>query len=84
MREILVGKKTIAKKEYKYSILVQELWQEKKLICEEYGVKIRSELGESAILGITVSLTRIGELTQLLLRNRVTPISLSDVIEDWL
>jgi len=84
MREILVGKKIIAKKEYNYSILVQELWQETRMVCEEYGVCIRGKEEEMAISGITVSADRIRSLAELLLRNRVTPISLPEIVEDWL
>jgi len=84
MREILVEKKIIAKKEYDYSILVQELRQETRLVCEEYGVCIRSKEESASVAGITVSAEKIGLLAELLLRNRVTPVSLSDIVEDWL
>ncbi len=51
---------------------------------ESYGVLVSGEDGETAAVRcITPSAERIEELLAVLLRGRVTPVSLKDVIEDW-
>ncbi len=53
--------------------------------CESYGVGIRGGDGEMArVPDITISIPRIDELMELLVRNVVTPCTLRDVVEDWL
>lgn len=53
--------------------------------CESYGVKIVDASGEEAVVpNITVSISRIDELLELLQRNSVTPVALRDVVDDWL
>ena len=39
---------------------------------------------EAAIPHITIDISRIDELVELLRRNEVTPIALRDVVDDWL
>lgn len=53
--------------------------------CENYGVRIEEEHGDSASLpGITTSAKRIDELMTLLVDNLVGPAGLADVTADWL
>ena len=53
--------------------------------CENYGVRIAEEGGESTkIPAITTSAMRIDELMTLLTENLVGPTGLADVIADWL
>ena len=53
--------------------------------CENYGVRISDENGESAAIpSITVSALRMDELMTLLVDNRVSPSGLTDVVMDWI
>ena len=53
--------------------------------CESYGVKVVGADGEEAsVTNLTVSAGRIDQLMELLVRNGVTPVTLRDVVEDWL
>ena len=55
------------------------------LSCESYGVKVTGPDGDwEAVPNITVSTGRIDELAELIRRNQVSPVTLRDVIEDWL
>lgn len=70
---------------YDYSILVGEMTVSPGFSCESYGVRVRELGGESGeVPNITVSISRIDELMELLVRNNVTPCSLRDVVDDWL
>jgi len=52
--------------------------------CENYGVKISEENGESTVIpSITVSALRMDELMTLLVDNKVSPSGLTDVVMDW-
>ena len=69
---------------YRYYILVGEM-AVGGLTCESYGVKIVGEDGEQAALpDITIRPARIDQLMELLVRNAVSPVTLRDVVEDWL
>jgi hypothetical protein len=51
---------------------------------ESYGVEICCESGESAcVRGITCSQNKILHLIALLMKHTVTPVSLRDVVDDW-
>lgn len=90
MRELAVAQKQIQDEEgntrvYDYAILVGEAEISPQVACESYGVRIRSQGGEvSDVPNITVSISRIDELMDLLVRNVVTPCTLRDVVDDWL
>ncbi len=90
MRELAVAQKQArdeggAIHTYDYSILVGEMAVSPGFSCESYGVRIREQGGESGeVPNITVSISRIDELMELLVRNIVTPCTLRDVVEDWL
>ena len=69
---------------YRYAILVDEM-AVGGLCCVSYGVKVTGPDGESeAIPNITVRAGRIDELAELVRRNQVSPVTLRDVVEDWL
>lgn len=53
--------------------------------CENYGVRIDEEPGETAAIpAITTSAARIDELMTLLVDGQVGPAGLADVVADWL
>ena len=70
---------------YDYSILVDQV-EVGAFSCESYGVSVTSRItGErAAVPNITVSVPRIDELVEMLVRGQVGPIHLRDVIDDWL
>ena len=69
---------------YRYAILVDEM-AVGGLCCESYGIKVTGPGGDSqAVPNITVSVGRIDELAELVRRNQVSPVTLRDVVEDWL
>ena len=69
---------------YRYAILVDEM-AVGGLCCESYGIKVTGPDGDSqAVPNITVSAGRIDELAELVCRNQVSPVTLRDVVEDWL
>ena len=70
---------------YRYYILVGEMAVNGGLACESYGVKVVGEDGRTAAVpDITVRPARIDALMELLIRNAVSPLTLRDVVEDWL
>lgn len=90
MRELLVETLSGETEEgqassYSYYILIDQMKVDGALACESYGVKIAQAGGENIeIPNITVSITRIDELVELMTRNLVTPSTLADVVADWL
>lgn len=69
---------------YDYSIVIDEM-DVGPFACESYGVKVAEKGGEAvSIPNLTCSADRIDELSELLLRNGVTPATLEDVVQDWL
>ena len=73
------------KGDYDYSILVDQV-EAGAFACESYGAAVTSRrTGERAVVpNITVSIPRIDELMDLLVRNQVSPTHLRDVVDDWL
>ena len=71
-----------------YYLLIEEIRTGDHIFCENYGVKICISGGvqsESlAIPRITPSAERATSLLDALSRNFVTPVSLPDILEDWL
>jgi len=68
-----------------YYIVVDEMEIDGAPACESYGIKVVGWDGEEAVIPhITISIPRIDELVELLQRNGVTPVTLRDVVEDWL
>ena len=70
---------------YDYAILVDEL-KVGAFSCESYGAQVTNRTtGDRAdVPNITVNVSRIDQLMELLVRNQVGPVHLGDVIEDWL
>ena len=53
--------------------------------CENYGVLISEEEGEKVCVpGITTDAARIDELITLLVKYKVSPTALPDIVSDWL
>ena len=66
-----------------YSVLVDTV-PVGRFSCEQYGVKIEAERGETVSFpGLTFSAAEIDELMEKLIRHRVTPTGLADVLCDW-
>lgn len=70
---------------YDYYITIDEM-DVGRFACESYGVKIvdRDGGGTAAVPHVTCSQERIDELCQLVVDNGVTPVTLRDVVADWL
>ena len=69
---------------YDYSILIDEM-DVGLYACESYGIRVAERGGaEASVPHVTCSAARIDELSELLLRNGVTPTTLNDVLSDWL
>ena len=69
---------------YDYSIIIDEM-DVGPYSCESYGIKVAEQGGAEACAShVTCSAARIDELSDLLLRNGVTPITFHDVLSDWL
>ena len=90
MRELLVDTCTGEEEDgtahsFQYYILVDEMELGGGLSCESYGVKVAGPDGEEAsVPNITVSVECIDQLLELLRRNCVSPVTLRDVVLDWL
>lgn len=90
MREIFAGSRTEKDEKgiqlrFDYYILVGEM-DVGRFFCESYGVKVtqRGTPSLCAIPDVTTSAARIDSLMELLMKNGVTPISLPEVVQDWL
>lgn len=89
MKELLVDTLSLTDesgrlRNYTYSVLIGEK-NVGSFSCEDYGIKIEEAGGDCAVVpDLTVSAARIDELVTLLIRNSVTPVTLADVISDWL
>ncbi len=89
MRELLIVSKEMGANGLRHScdyyIVIDQMEGNGVFACESYGVKIVGPDGEEAVIpNITVSISRIDELLELLQRNSVTPVALRDVVDDWL
>ena len=89
MREILIGETVLTQSvektiTCKYYILIRTL--PSPVCCESYGVCIViAQTGERAeVQDITVCAERIEALATLLLRGKVTPCTLREIVDDWL
>ncbi len=69
---------------YDYSILIDEM-DVGPYSCESYGIQVAERGGARAsVPHVTCSAARIDELSDLVVRNGVTPTTLNDVLSDWL
>ena len=89
MRELFLKTLTLPdesgqERRYDYSILIGEM-DVGPFFCESYGVRVAERGGvEASAPNVTTSAARIDELSELLLKNRVTPTTFHDVLADWL
>ena len=84
-RTLLDGIPPPAKTCWRYGLLVEDI-EVDGFHCESYGVVITDDRTgeEGRCRHVTVNANDAIELLALLVRNRVTPTTLSDVVEDWL
>lgn len=81
MRSIFMGEKRILEKELNYYLLADELEN----TGENYGIQVGYANGEADFVrGITFSQNQIMKLLVTLMEQTVTPVTLRDVVEDWL
>ena len=89
MRELFIQTLTIPdesgkRHSYDYSILIGEM-DVGPFFCESYGIRVAERGGTEAFApNITCSAARIDELSELMLKNGVTPTTFHDVLNDWL
>ena len=73
-----------AARQFHYFLLVEPV-ELGCLFCENYGVLISEEEGEKAYVPrITTNAARIDELITMLVKYKVSPTALPDVVADWL
>lgn len=91
MKEYLAQKKKITKPdgndmEVSYYIVSEILsGEDGQPVCECYGISIYSSIGETAMVRtVTISLRQIERIIQLLARNDVLPVQLSESVENCL
>ena len=81
MQSMMMGERRVGEKPVQYYLLVERLPGRK----TDYGLRLAVPGGDSAeVRGITFSRSRIHQLLTRLIRGSVTPVSLRDVVEDWL
>lgn len=70
---------------YDYHIVIDEM-DVGAFSCESYGLQVKERgSGETCTIpNITCSISRIDELCALAVKGGVTPVTLRDVIDDWL
>ena len=80
MRRILMGTSCCHGETVKYYLLEDAAGS----IAQQYGVFLECGSEQVSLPGITVSQSRILALLDTLMSGSVTPVSLRDVVEDWL
>lgn len=89
MRELLFKQLTLEDQQgrahsYDYYVVIDEM-DVGAFSCESYGLRVAEQGGESArIPHITCSIARIDELCERVTTGAVTPMTLRDVVSDWL
>lgn len=89
MMDLKIASKTLRNAQevlqhYSYYLIIDTI-ETDHFACENYGVCIREENGESTeIHGITTSAYQIDELMTMLVEQGVTPCTLRDVVDDFL
>lgn len=70
---------------YDYSILIDEM-DVGPYSCESYGLRVAEQGSgeECRVPHITCSISRIDQLSELVMNGGVTPVTLTDVVADWL
>lgn len=81
MHSTWMGERKILNHSAAYYLLTEEIGE----LCVSYGVEITLETGEKCrVSGITYSQPGILRLIAALMRGGVTPVSLHDVVDDWI
>lgn len=80
MRRILMGTGCCLGETVKYYLLEDAAGS----IAKQYGISLECGNEQASLPGITVSQSRILALLDTLISGSVTPVSLRDVVEDWL
>lgn len=80
MRKILMGTSCCQGETVKYYLLEDTAGS----IAQQYGISLECGSEQASLPGITVSQSRILALLDTLMSGSVTPVSLQDVVEDWL
>lgn len=90
MRELFLGTLTLAdeageRRGYDYYITIDEM-EVGSCVWESYGIGVTQKEGgeRAAVRNVTCSGRRIHELGRLVMEGGVTPVTLRDVVEDWL
>ncbi|MCL2081684.1 MAG: DUF6514 family protein [Oscillospiraceae bacterium] len=87
MTMISYGEQTLpiqAKTKVRYSILVDEIsFMNGQILCEYYGVQVDMDDESKQIRYITTNQEAILELLERLESGMVTPVTLYDVVSDW-
>lgn len=69
---------------YQYYLLVEEV-ETAHFFCENYGISVKDCAGsEVEIKGITCDKARVESLLEVLRQYKVSPLTVGDVIADWL
>lgn len=90
MRELYVETRSMEDElgithKFDYYVVIGEMPVGGKFTCESYGVKVAEQGRDTAVIpNITVSISRIDRLMDVLGRNVVSPTGLDDVVADWL
>lgn len=90
MRELFLKRMSLTDEQgrervYDYTILIDEM-DVGPFFCESYGLEVTEQgSGETcAVPHITTSISRIDALCERVLAGGVTPLTLADVVSDWL
>ena len=90
MKDLYVQTRTVEGEDgtshhFDYFVVVGEMEVGGRFACESYGVKVAEPGGDTATIpNLTVSVSRIDALMDLLVRNSVGPTGVGDVVQDWL
>ena len=79
MGEVLVGSRILLGRRYEYCLLSESISDR-----IGYGLKIRAGREEGVIRDVSCVREEVLALAETLVRCSVTPVSLRDVVEDWL
>lgn len=80
MRKVWFGRAECCGAAVRYYLLVEECGDQE----ERYGLQVRYRGETETVPGITSSQRQIQSLLELLVRGRVTPVTVREVVDDWL
>ena len=80
MRELYLGEASCGRGLVRYYLFAET----REDYEESYGILAESGGERAAVPNITVSQRRIQALAEVLMRGAVTPLTLRDVVDDWL